>query len=97
MAKPRSTPVYNPFADLAEIRTGASDHSGSQTSERSGSPAPKSLAKSQDPRFVKLTAYVPKELHRETRSRLIQEGKELSTLIEELLSYWIQKKSSQLT
>ena len=95
MAKLPGKPPYNPFAELAEIREHKSEPLGSQAPESLGIQTPKRLAaKSQDPAFVKLTAYVPKHLHRAAKARLVEQGREMSDLVEELVSDWLQKQSS---
>jgi hypothetical protein len=93
VAKPRSTPAYNPFAELEHVRN--EKHSGVQMSESPDVETLRRPAKSQNPNFVKLTAYVPRELHHATKVRLVQNGKELSQLVEELLSTWLEKETSR--
>jgi hypothetical protein len=92
MAKPRSKPAYNPFAELEHVRE--EKHSVTQAPESRSSQTPKHSAKSQNPDFVKLTAYVPRELHRAAKVRLVQQGREISELVEELLTRWLQSGES---
>lgn len=92
MAKPRNTPAYNPFAQLEEVREQKAKGSDTQTLGVLGTQEVGRLAKSQDPKFVKLTAYVPRELHRAAKGRLVQQDKEISELVEELLSGWLRKE-----
>ncbi len=95
MAKLPGKQPYNPFAELAEIREHKGESPSTQVPESLGVPAPRRLAaKSQDPAFVKLTAYVPKHLHRAAKARLVEQGREMSDLVEELVSDWLQKQSS---
>ena len=48
-----------------------------------------------NPNYGQVTAYIPKTLHEEVKIALIKEGrKEFSTLVEELLSEWMQNKKS---
>ena len=51
------------------------------------------LAKSRDPRYVKFTTYVPREMHLRAKSRLVSQGRELSDLVAELLDGWLSKQS----
>ena len=92
MAKPQSKRAYNPFAELAHVREEkAANHSDPQELKLSDTQTlDRSRAKSQNPAFVKLTAYVPKELHRTTKARLVQQDREISELVEELLTDWLQ-------
>ena len=95
MAKLPGKQPYNPFAELAEIREHKGDLPVTQPPESVGTPVPKRLAaKSQDPAFVKLTAYVPKQLHRAAKARLVEQGREMSDLVEELVSDWLRKQSA---
>ena len=52
------------------------------------------LAKSRDPRYVKFTTYVPREMHLRAKSRLVSQGRELSDLVAELLDDWLSKQSA---
>ena len=95
MAKLPGKQPYNPFAELAEIREHKAESSVTQVPEGlSASPLKRLSAKSQDPGFVKLTAYVPKQLHRAAKARLVEQGREMSDLVEELVSDWLQRQSS---
>ena len=56
----------------------------------SGEPG-KAKAKSTNKDYVKLTAYVPKQLHRAAKARLVEQGREISDLIEELVTGWLER------
>ena len=45
--------------------------------------------KSADPDYVKLTSYIRRETHREVKRRLIDDGREISELVEALLGGWL--------
>jgi hypothetical protein len=45
--------------------------------------------KSVDPNFMKLTSYIRRETHRAVKRRLLDEDKEISELVEELLTGWL--------
>ncbi|MBL0159461.1 MAG: hypothetical protein IPP47_20490 [Bryobacterales bacterium] len=51
------------------------------------------LAKSRDPRYVKFTTYIPREMHLRAKSRLVSQGRELSDLVAELLDGWLAKQA----
>lgn len=51
-------------------------------------PAAKPLAKSQDPAYMKFTTYIPVDVQRAVKSRLVGQGRELSDLVEQLLREW---------
>lgn len=61
----------------------------SQTSEQL---PVKGLAKSTDPSFTKFTTYVRKQTHLAIKTRLVSQGREMSALVEELLSDWLTKE-----
>ncbi len=54
----------------------------------------KQLAKSADPAFMKFTTYIRKTTHLGVKTRLVSKEKELSDLVEELLSNWLKENDS---
>lgn len=54
----------------------------------------KPLAKSSDPAFTKFTTYIRKTTHRAAKMRLVGEDRELSDLVEDLLSTWLKDNNS---
>ena len=54
--------------------------------------APVRLAKSADPNFTKFTTYIRKNTHLAAKLRVVAEGRELSEIVEELLSRWAAEK-----
>lgn len=54
----------------------------------------KQLAKSSDPAFTKFTTYIRKATHLGVKTRLVSKEKELSDLVEELLSNWLKENDS---
>ena len=54
----------------------------------------KGLAKSADPTFTKFTTYIRKTTHLGVKTRLVSKEKELSDLVEELLSNWLRENNS---
>jgi hypothetical protein len=55
--------------------------------------AARPLAKRSDTDFVKFTTYVRRDTHRAVKVRLVQQGRELSDLVEQLLADWLAKHS----
>ncbi len=55
------------------------------TKRRAGRPP----AKHSNPDYVQMTVYVPKTVRNEVKTRLFQEGRELSALVERLLKAWL--------
>lgn len=54
----------------------------------------KRLAKSTDPSFMKFTTYIRRATHLGVKTRLVSKEKELSDLVEELLSDWLKENRS---
>jgi hypothetical protein len=52
------------------------------------------LSKRADPALMKFTTYIRKTTHLAVKTRLVSKGKELSDLVEELLSNWLKKNNS---
>jgi hypothetical protein len=46
--------------------------------------------KSANPDYVKLTSYIRRETHRAVKKRLLDEGREISELVEELMGGWLR-------
>ena len=49
--------------------------------------------KSSDPDYVQISAYIRKETHKATRKLLLDEDKDMSELVEELLHQWVSSRS----
>ncbi len=71
-----------------------SEHPDSQTSKQpqAESSAASGLAKSQDPDYLKFTTYIRKDTHKAVKLRAIDEGLEMSDLVQELLAEWLRRK-----
>jgi hypothetical protein len=67
--------------------------SASKSREANGDPA-RPLGKSSDPAFTKFTTYIRKTTHRAAKMRLVGEDRELSDLVEDLLSQWLKENGS---
>ena len=52
------------------------------------------LSKRADPAFIKFTTYIRKTTHLAVKTRLVSKEKELSDLVEELLSNWLKENES---
>ena len=50
-------------------------------------------AKHSSPDYVQMTVYVPQIVRNEVKTRLFQEGRELSALVERLLKAWLDTNS----
>lgn len=90
MAKQK--PERSFFADVIKSHQEAS-HPDPQSPKSLDTEPPKGLAKSANAKYIKLTAYVPRELHRAAKARLVEQDREISDLIENLVSDWLQRQS----
>jgi hypothetical protein len=93
--KPQSkfTAILEQKREGAEAEKEAQQPASSPTAGRKGPGRP--AGKRTNPDYGQVTAYIPKSLHEDVKIALIKEGgKEFSTLIEELLSEWIQGKTA---
>jgi hypothetical protein len=77
---PKKRDLSEPGHPLPALDIQTSDHLDVKTSKR--------LAKSQDPTYTKFTTYIPVDLHRAVKMKLVGQGRELSDLVEELLRRW---------
>ena len=83
----------------SQTKTGKASHerripASQSTSQVNGKAASKGLAKSADPAFTKFTTYIRKTTHLGVKTRLVSKEKELSDLVEELLSNWLKENNS---
>jgi hypothetical protein len=49
--------------------------------------------RSSDDNYVKLTAYVPRHLHLAAKMELLKRGREMSDLITELVTHWLERET----
>ena len=61
-----------------------SAHSNIQTSK---------IAKSANPDYTRTTIYLPKKMHKKLKAIAIEEEKEMSSIVEELISAWLISQS----
>jgi hypothetical protein len=92
----------SPFDKLLEVRR-QREQADSQPSKRSDvqpsgqlsgldSQTAGRLAKSADPDFTKFTVYIRRATHRAAKLRAVSEGRELSDVVEQLLTEWTAKQ-----
>jgi hypothetical protein len=53
---------------------------------------PTRKSKSTDPNYMRTTVYLPKQLHQQLKAQAVQEEREMSGIVEELLATWLQSK-----
>lgn len=69
-----------------------SKESGRPSVQRTNRTAPRRAStkgKSADPAFVKLTSYIRRDTHLAVKKRLLDEGKEISELVQDLMVGWL--------
>ena len=67
----------------------------SKTAKESTSEHPNiqiSKAKSNNPDYTRTTIYLPKKMHKKLKAIAVEEEKEMSEIIEELLGDWLESK-----
>jgi hypothetical protein len=88
--KPSEKP--SPFNALLAIRRPEEQHLEAETSKHLDIQTASGLAKSNDPEFIKFTTYIRKKTHRAVKLRLTEQERELSDLVEELLTAWLRNE-----
>ena len=59
-------------------------------------PEEKKKAKGSDPDYVRTTVYLPKQLHRRLKAAALDEEREMSEIVEDLVSQWLESRSSDV-
>ena len=95
MPKTSKPGTSSPFDALLDVRSRTAKQPDVQEL-RSSLPEPPDikLAKSVDPAYTKFTSYIRKQTHRAVKMRLVGESREMSDLVEELLSEWLIRGSN---
>lgn len=70
-------------ADNSNSNISASKHSDTQTSK---------VAKSANPNYTRTTVYLPKKMHKELKAIALDEEREMSSIVEELIETWMSKR-----
>ena len=64
--------------------------------EQSKQPEEKKKAKGSDPDYIRTTVYLPKQLHRRLKAAALDEEREMSEIVEDLVSQWLESRSSDV-
>lgn len=84
----------SPVSKAQSLKAAATSGAGATVIKRPRG-RPKANGKRLNPDYTQVTAYIPADLHTETKINLIRSGKrEFSILIEELLITWNKKHGS---
>lgn len=97
MPKASKPAPSSPFDALLDVRSRTAkqpDVQEPESSEPASPPSGAKLAKSVDPAYTKFTSYIRKQTHRAVKIRLVSQSREMSDLVEELLTEWLAKESS---
>jgi len=89
----RSAQPYSPFSVLKTAKhpdVRSSKHLDIQLEQEPIAGQAVDLAKSRDPLYTKFTTYVPKQVHRAVKLKALEKNRELSDLVEQLLSDWLK-------
>lgn len=77
------------FDDLFGAVKGRGEEPSQQPSERK-------KAKGTDPDYVRTTVYLPKRLHRKLKAAALSEEREMSEIVEDLVSQWLESRESDV-
>jgi len=80
------------FGKLFAARSDTPKHPGSQTSEHLDIQKPR-LSKSKDPSYQRTTVYLPKELHRRLKVTAMTSDREISEIVETLVTEWLDTQA----
>src|SRR5258707_10753634 len=95
MVKHPQSPPPSAFDELVKLRrqpTGQPDirPSSQPTVQTAIQPAVQTgRAKSSDDGYVKFTTYIRRETHRAIKLKMVEQGREMSDLVEEVLEKWL--------
>lgn len=56
----------------------------------------KKIAKGQNPDYARTTLYLPKSLHRQLKAAALEEEREMSEIVEELVKEWLEARRSDV-
>jgi hypothetical protein len=59
-------------------------------------PTEKKQAKSNNPHYVMTTVYLSKQLHRQLKAAALDEEREMSEIVEELVDRWLKSRHSDV-
>ena len=82
---------FSPFDVLKQSRQ--TEQVKNQTVTQPDSQTAGRVAKSKDEEFLKFTIYVRKRTHRAVKTRLVEQGREMSDLVEMLLFQWLEREA----
>ncbi len=54
----------------------------------------KKIAKGQNPDYTRTTIYLPKSLHRQLKAAALEEEREMSEIVTELVEQWLKERRS---
>ena len=57
-------------------------------------PTEKKQGKGSNPNYVSTTFYLPKQLHRQLKKAALDEEREMSEIVEELVDRWLESRKS---
>lgn len=84
------TKTQEPSSTTSDVET--SDNPNTSTSKHSNIQTSK-IAKSANPDYMRTTVYLPKKMHKKLKAIALEEEKEMSSIVEELISAWLISQS----
>ena len=81
------------FDDLMEAKRSGRDEGAPESPRRSRPPRSQGAGKRGDPHYRQVSAYVRKDTHQKVKMALLEEDREFSELVENLLRDWLAKRT----
>lgn len=81
------------FDDLMKAKRSGGDEGASDSPGRHRPPRSQVAGKRGDPDYRQVSAYVRKDTHQKVKMALLEEDREFSELVEDLLRDWLAKRT----
>ena len=81
------------FDDLMKAKRSGGDERASDSPGRDRPPRSQVAGKRGDPDYRQVSAYVRKDTHQKVKRALLEEDREFSVLVEDLLRDWLAKRT----
>ena len=88
----RNAQPYSPFDALKTVKQSSVQTSKHLDSHSAVAIVGSDTAKSKNPSFTKFTIYIQKSTHRAAKLKALEHDRELSELVEQLLTDWLKKQ-----
>lgn len=81
------------IGSVGKKKVGSPSELKDSNSDISKSPTPAiNKAKGKNPDYQRTTVYLPKDIHREFKMAALEDGEEMSDIVEQLISRWLRER-----